>query len=59
MNREHRAFSQRIELGIGNDGRDLDHAIVLGTQAGHLHIDPDEVLLVLHVCHLALLTRTI
>ena len=43
---EHRAFGHRDELRIGDEQRDLDDAIGVRLQSGHLHVDPDEVVLV-------------
>ena len=48
MQRDHGSLGQCVELGIGDDGRDLYHYILVRIQAGHLHIDPNEVAVVLH-----------
>ena len=45
----HRPFGQSIELGIGDDGGDLDNHILIRIQSGHFHIDPNEIAGVLHV----------
>ena len=36
------AFSQDVEIAIGDDGGDLDDDMALGVQAGHFQIDPNE-----------------
>jgi hypothetical protein len=43
-----RPFGQYVELGIGNDGGDLDDDIIVGVQTGHFQIDPDEIVGALH-----------
>ncbi len=42
-----RAFSQRIELGIGDDHRNFDDAVGVGAESGHFHVEPDECVLIL------------
>jgi len=50
MHGHHRAFGHHIEIGIGNDHGDFDDVVAVGIKPGHLHIQPDEVVLVL--CHI-------
>ena len=40
---EQRACGEHGELRIGDQHRDLDDAVGVRLQAGHLHVDPDEV----------------
>ena len=49
MHHQHRAFGDGFELRIGHHHRHLDDAVAVGKEAGHLHVDPDEV--VLDLCH--------
>jgi len=49
MHRDHRRFGNGVELRVGDHDRDLDDAIGIGLQAGHFHVQPDEVILIL--CH--------
>jgi hypothetical protein len=39
---EHRAFRQRVQVAVGDDGGDLDDVIRVGLQARHFQIDPDQ-----------------
>ena len=43
VHREHRAFDADRQLRVGDDDGDLDDAVALGAQAGHLEVDPDQV----------------
>ena len=43
MDGEHRALDLLRQLRIGDDHRDLDDAIALGKEPGHLEVDPDQV----------------
>jgi len=43
VNRQHRTLRNHIQRGIRDDRCDLDDVIGLRIQAGHLEIDPDEV----------------
>ena len=43
MQGNHRALVQNVEVLVGDDRRDLDHAVHFGLQPGHLHVDPDQV----------------
>ena len=40
------ALDADAELGVGDHHRDLDDAVLVRLQAGHLHVDPDQVLVV-------------
>src|SRR4051794_31352859 len=46
MDRKHRAFDLDVQLRVGHDDRDLDDAVSVRIKAGHLEVDPDQVLLV-------------
>eukprot|EP01136_Pigoraptor_vietnamica_P000384 Opistho-1_new@25631 len=41
---EHRAFDAHRQLRVGHHDGDLDDAVGVGVQAGHLQVDPDQVL---------------
>ena len=41
MNHEYRPFGQHIQVGVGDDGRDLNDPVAIGVEACHFHIDPD------------------
>ena len=43
VHHQHRALGDHVELRIGDQHRDLDDAVGVGHEAGHLHVDPDEV----------------
>ena len=43
VDRDHRPFGEDVQIAIGDDGGDLDDAIVEGVQTGHFQIDPDEI----------------
>ena len=43
MHGNHGALVQDVQILVGDDRRDLDHAIHLGLKPGHLHVDPDQV----------------
>lgn len=45
---DHRAFSQGVEVAVGDNGRHLDDDVGVGVQTGHFQIDPNQVLWVLH-----------
>ena len=49
MNRYHRRFGHGFELAVGNDDRDFDDPVAVGFKAGHFHVQPDKVVLIL--CH--------
>jgi hypothetical protein len=40
---EHRAFGQHIQVRIRDDDGHFDDAVVVRIQAGHFHVEPDEV----------------
>ena len=42
-----RRFGHRYQVRIGHDQRDLDDAVGGRREAGHLHVDPDQVVSVL------------
>src|SRR5690348_16028831 len=44
--REDRAVGQHVEVLVGNHRGDLENRIVVGVEAGHLQIDPDQVFFV-------------
>ena len=48
MKRYHRALRQCVEFGIGDNGGDLNDHILIRIQAGHFHINPNEVAGALH-----------
>ena len=37
-----------LQLRVGDHGRDLDDAIRVGLETGHLQVDPDQVVAMLH-----------
>jgi hypothetical protein len=43
VDHQHRPGGEHVELRVGDQRRDLDHAVGVRLQAGHLHVDPDEV----------------
>src|SRR6185369_4923323 len=47
MDGEHRTLHAHREQGVGDDHRNLDDAVRLRLEAGHLQVDPHEVLLAL------------
>ena len=47
MQHQHRAFGDGVEIAVGDDDGDFDDVISLRHEAGHFHIDPDEIVLVL------------
>ena len=49
MHRQHRSFRQHIQIGVGDDGGDLNDAILLGAQTGHFQVDPDQVVFRWHL----------
>jgi hypothetical protein len=49
MHGDHRALRDHIQVAVGDDHGDLDDAVAVGIEAGHFHVQPDEVILVL--CH--------
>ena len=46
VDRQHRALDASRHLRVGDDDCDLDDAVALGRQPGHLEVDPDQVLVV-------------
>ena len=44
--REFRTFGQHVEILVGDDRRDLEDRVAVGIEAGHLQIDPDQVVFV-------------
>ena len=40
---QQRALGDDAQLGVGHQHGDLDDAVGVGRQPGHLHVDPDEV----------------
>src|SRR5690242_9073023 len=44
--RKHRPFGQNVEILVGDDGGDLQDGIGIRVEAGHLQIDPDQVVFV-------------
>ena len=40
---QHRPLGNDLKLGVGDHDRDLEHAVRVRIQSGHLHIDPDEI----------------
>ena len=51
--RQHRTFSQDIQIGIGNQRGDFNDAVGIGLQPGHLQINPDQILRFIHACVLS------
>jgi hypothetical protein len=51
VDREHRAFDARRHLRVGDHDGELDDAVALGRQAGHLEIDPDQVVVLFGQAH--------
>ena len=49
MNRNHGPFGHGLQAGIGDHDSQFDDAVAVGIETGHLHVQPDEVVLVL--CH--------
>ena len=45
MHGNYRPLRQNIQVGIGDDGRDLDDAVLLRDKTGHLHIDPYQIVI--------------
>ncbi len=45
MHGNYRPLRQNIQVGIGDDGRNLDDAVLLGDKTGHLHIDPYQIMI--------------
>lgn len=45
---EHRALGQGVEVAVGDYGGNLYDHIALGAQAGHFHINPNQVVGTLH-----------
>jgi hypothetical protein len=43
---EHRTFGQHVQLRIGDDDGDFDDAVGVRIEAGHFHVEPDQVGLV-------------
>ena len=46
---DHRPFRENVQIGVGDQRSDLDNAIAFRIQAGHLQIDPNQVIFV--SCH--------
>ncbi len=46
MHGKRRAFDQHVQIAVGHHRGDLDDAIDVGPQPGHLHVDPDQAGLV-------------
>ena len=44
----HRALRQHLQVGVGNNCRNLDDVMLLGDEPGHLHIDPYQILITDH-----------
>jgi hypothetical protein len=40
---QHRALGEQIQVRIGDEHGHLDDAIAVGSEPGHFHVDPDEV----------------
>ena len=47
--RRHGPFGEHRELFVGDDGGDLDDAVLIRVEPGHLEIDPDQVVFAAHV----------
>ena len=43
------AFGEDVEVGVGDQGGDFDDHVFIRVKAGHLQIDPDQVVFVLHL----------
>ncbi len=48
VNGEHRPVAQNYQLFVGHDRGDLDDDVRIRLEAGHLQIDPDEVVRARH-----------
>ena len=46
VDHEDRPFDARLQVGAGDDDRNLDDAVHLWIQTGHLAIEPNQVLVV-------------
>ena len=53
VHRQHGAFGDDIEVGVGDDGGDFDNAISVRVQAGHFQVDPDQAIGITHYSLLA------
>jgi hypothetical protein len=53
MHDQHRRLGDRSERAVGDHQRDLDDAVGLRFEPGHLHVDPDQVVGVLRHRRLA------
>ena len=49
MHHPSRRLGDHIQIGVGDNQRQLYDAIIVGTEAGHFHVQPDERVLIL--CH--------
>src|SRR3989304_7079976 len=49
MQHQHRSLGYCLQIVVGDHQRDFDHAVGVRIQAGHLHVYPDKMILVL--CH--------
>ena len=43
VDREHRAFGQDVQMHVGDHDGHLDDAVRVRLQAGHFHVDPDQI----------------
>src|SRR5882672_12659409 len=50
---QYRCLGDHVQSRIGNDDRNLDDTVGVGIEAGHLHVQPDEIILVLRDAALA------
>jgi hypothetical protein len=44
---QHRSLGDRGEPGVGHDDGDLEDPVAVRIEAGHLHVEPDEMIRVL------------
>ena len=51
--RQHWAFCQDVQIGIGNQRGDFNDAVGIGLQPGHLQVNPDQILRFIHACVLS------
>ena len=43
------AFGEDVEVGVGDQGGDFDDHVVVRIKTGHLQVNPDQVVFVLHL----------
>jgi hypothetical protein len=43
MQHQHRAFLDQIEILVGHHQGDFQHRVGIGIEAGHFHVDPDQM----------------